>query len=918
MKKLTVLVLLILSLVMTACAPSESVSGGNQDSEATDVQGEQVGEELIVPEEPVASEEPEEPEIYEDLPVPEEPKYLLTVEGVTLENGENLKAFEFGESVTLVAQDKEDAVFLYWQENGSILTNAKTLSVTVESDRFIKAVYAEKSQGELEFNTEDGKTYYVAGMGSVSGDTLIIPDTYNSKPVTKIAMTAFKDNTQIKTVVIPDTVTSIGKNAFSGCTSLEYISIPSSVEKIEANEFSDCTSLKTVALGINMDISLGINSVQTVFITEGVEKINFEGLKNVKAVFLPESVKEIDDNAFKNCASLIKVNIPEGIESIGDMAFYGCHSLGNIDFPESLKEIGKYAFFQCRSMTELNLPQLLSMDDGAFEACKGISSLTLPDSLLTLPEYAFTECVGLTRVTLGINATEIGKSAFKNCERLTDIALPDTLMVIGGDAFKGCVALSDISLPHNVVEMGAGVFEDCSALTKISLPERLYEIDTDAFRNCTSLREITVCVNTKKAEMGAFNGVDKFNATVYYNGTQSEWEKSFAGASAFEEMVMKFQANTHYDFDSGLRYTSNGDGTCHIGRIDGAELTVSELIIPEKSPKGDIITHIDKDTFNSNQNIKTLVIEAPLKYIPTGAFSSCSKLVSVTLPETVEIIDDTAFANCYSLTSINLPEGVRIIGARAFDYCQSIESLVLPTGLEVIGESAFTGCKSLKEVTLGEKVKSVDRYAFSFCQSLEKINMNCVDTVFGSSVFTTNSNASVYYGKGLEGWLSLDMKFGLLSNGMKLFIDGAELTEVVIPESVTEIKEYAFSNVKSLKKVVFHDGVKKVGGGAFNYCSGLEEIILPEGLTQIETGAFAHCDRVSRIVIPASVTYMSEYAFTGTGFDEIYYNGTRDDWYSVNSLKKSGLGYTVIWYSEEQPTAKGYYWRWVDSQRVKW
>jgi hypothetical protein len=142
--------------------------------------------------------------------------------------------------------------------------------------------------------------------------TLTISGTGN-----KITENAFKNNTSIKTVIVPDCVTSIGSSAFKDCTSLENVSLPG-VTSIESHVFNGCTSLKTIS----------IPSVTS------IEPYVFNGCTSLETISIP-SVTSIEPYAFKDCTSLETVSLP-GVTSIGSYAFNGCTSLTDVTMSKTL------------------------------------------------------------------------------------------------------------------------------------------------------------------------------------------------------------------------------------------------------------------------------------------------------------------------------------------------------------------------------------------------------------------------------------------------------------------------------------------------------------------------------------------------------------------------------------------------------
>ena len=99
--------------------------------------------------------------------------------------------------------------------------------------------------------------------------------------------------------------------------------------------------------------------------------------------------------------------------------------------------------------------------------------------------------------------------------------------------------------------------------------------------------------------------------------------------------------------------------------------------------------------------------------------------------------------------------------------------------------------------------------------------------------------------------------------GEYAFFDCKSLTEIVIPNSVTEIGKSAFQGCSSLTEVVIPEGVTKIGEWAFNYCSSLTKVVIPNSVTEIGGTAFAHCTSLTKVVIPENVTGIAANAFEG-------------------------------------------------------
>ena len=87
------------------------------------------------------------------------------------------------------------------------------------------------------------------------------------------------------------------------------------------------------------------------------------------------------------------------------------------------------------------------------------------------------------------------------------------------------------------------------------------------------------------------------------------------------------------------------------------------------------------------------------------------------------------------------------------------------------------------------------------------------------------------------------------------------VTEAVIPDSVTSIKDEAFKGCKGLTSITIPDSVTSIGDGAFEGCKGLKSITIPDSVTSIGYGAFHGCNSLTSITIPDSVTSIENRTF---------------------------------------------------------
>ncbi len=233
------------------------------------------------------------------------------------------------------------------------------------------------------------------------------------------------------------------------------------------------------------------------------------------------------------------------------------------------------------------------------------------------------------------------------------------------------------------------------------------------------------------------------------------------------------------------------------------------------------------------------------KYSTTPWFKLVDSINSVVMDDSITSIGDYAFYSCDNLTSITIPDSVRTIGNSAFSCCDSLESVTIGDSVTTIGDDAFSSCGSLESVTIPDSVRTIGNYAFASCTS-----------------FT-----NVYYTGDIAGWCGItfaDNTSNPMSYAENVYIDGEILTNAtVIPDGITEIKNYAFCSCDKLESVTIGDSVRTIGNYAFAFCDSLESVTIGNSVITIGYYAFCGCTSLRSITIPKSVTEIKSDAFSG-------------------------------------------------------
>lgn len=99
--------------------------------------------------------------------------------------------------------------------------------------------------------------------------------------------------------------------------------------------------------------------------------------------------------------------------------------------------------------------------------------------------------------------------------------------------------------------------------------------------------------------------------------------------------------------------------------------------------------------------------------------------------------------------------------------------------------------------------------------------------------------------------------------------EGYDMTDIVIPDSVVEIGNDAFSECNCLTSIKFSKNLKTIGTGAFSYCDALTAVALPNNLKTIGKGSFSGCKALTTISFPKNLEYISDGAFEGSGLKTV-------------------------------------------------
>ena len=250
-----------------------------------------------------------------------------------------------------------------------------------------------------------------------------------------VAEEAFKGNTQLQTVYLPNCI-KVSSRAFAFCTNITSVNLPNCTTFSGSYNFLNNNSLSQIYVPLLNSIPFGA----------------FSDCTNLRSIDLPEATY-INNSAFFKCSSLSQINIPK-VSIISEGAFSGCSALKNIYGPECISFSGGIQFNMCTELETVDFPILYKINDYTFNSCHKLVSVSMP-LLYTL-----------------------GGNTFTNCSLLSELNLPFLHNFNSGYNFQSCSSLEKISFPlwysngyyYNRKEQ----FTNCSSLKEVTLGTGLY------------------------------------------------------------------------------------------------------------------------------------------------------------------------------------------------------------------------------------------------------------------------------------------------------------------------------------------------------------------------------------------------------------------------------------------------------------
>lgn len=575
------------------------------------------------------------------------------------------------------------------------------------------------------------------------------------------------------------------------------------------------------------------------------------GPDGINANFFAENIRSTDDlvtiTGIISQGVTEEITIPSEVRgvkvvAIGDNAFRNSSAarstIKTINLSSNITSIGTRAFQTLSLLENINIPRensLVRVNDNALTDTAYISKMKAAansgNSLQFLGNVLVAAPTDIgTNVTVPAGTKSIYYEAFADCKDFGVLSLPDGLEQIGGKAFSG-TTVREVTIPDSVTTIGSLAFANNTDLRTIRFPNNI------EFEHASTPNYLSGSTNVETlrydghAEVGIiFGGVDHdtltslTNITITDNADHSLIEDSLKDLPSLEELYIAEEIKTIED-----------------GALSGVT-TLSTISFPSE------LEYLGESSIEDTQYYKNLPDADSVIYFGKNLFKIKENQTSFTFREGTTGISPGAINNRAPITS--LVPTIKYIGAEALSGNSTITSIVLPE-LKMIGDKALANCLLLDEIDLSFEAELGD-LPFENCTKVTSLSLNITSSM--SRLFGTTLPA---------------------------------ITELEIPEGITEIAASTFRDYDSLVSVTLPSTLQKIGQNAFYGCANLESITIPERVVEIGAWAFAYCPKLKNVVFEETKTTYIDLGIVraryrlSIGYFAFAYNEALDDTFTV-------------------------------------
>ena len=729
--------------------------------------------------------------------------------------------------------------------------------------------------------------------------------------IKEIGNSAFGYCTALKTIEIP-ACTRILDSVFIGCTSLEEVTLPDGLISIGNNLFTNCNSLNKVTIlsgNVARYTFADCANLKEIFVGENVSSVAqgaFEDCASLQHLTLPRVEENTSFNEYYFNLSPVKYTY-NGTGSDGlypdKVKGYTVNSGGTTYVLQVPTSDAKW-YYQGAPLTVDGKQYEYSgkaVNVTSWETCVEISvGVTYKKPNVWAADFYYTADSSLQKLTVTDQLISMYDEVFDGCGCEIDIVekFPvESVSVVGTvDLFLDEFSLDDYVLR---VRHTDGWTEDLPLADYLTAEDK-NTLQTSGTHSLTINYGGQSCEFLINLKLHSFDDAVLEDLTTVYDGTAKHLQVT--GIPEDTEIIWENNGRTEpgeYTVTATLKKPYYEEKT----------LTAT-LAICQASYSIKYVLNVDEDVVNENPaeyafgqtlELKSLALPSmvfngwytdadftnKITEISAGDYGnkvlyakwssifyfSNGKITGVTsagkgfrfieIPKNIDGIEVTSIAQgalkgCDLLEKLALPfigENKDGSGETHFGYIfgaeyptynedyvpDSLKEVIIIGGTN-IGEQAFYNCSGLTSITIPDGVTSIGSSAFYNCSGLEEVHIT-----------------------DLAAWCAIEFDYSAnpLSYAHNLYLNGKLISDLVIPDSVTRIKGYAFQRCSSLTSITIPDSVTSIGSSAFYGCSGLTSVTIGNGVTSIGDNAFDSCSGLASVTIGNSVTSIGGSAFYG-------------------------------------------------------
>lgn len=774
----------------------------------------------------------------------------------------------------------------------------------------------------LEFAAVGSEAYELSGVGSFSGDVLVIPDKYEGKDVIGIAEGALQNQTAIREIIVTGRLEYIEANAFSGCSALVSISLPETVTDVKANAFSGCPALVTVKCvdfaqtedwengwkGDSSSASLladekdGLTPYELYFAAMAYINSNLDSytaVDNTRLIMNRDgsyssdilqfiAMLEMETYAYCEYAGLEfylyqSSRDYEGTQSSAAWYYNGYlyQSVGSTAIKaqcgsEFIRDSMQTAYESRPQFSEnfFNSVKFYKNGDGTYTLVVDVSGDAMTEFLASQEGGSFVGQTGFsyTTVVYEYNFDANGNLTYCGCvadfifENITTDAQGNPLSLTGQVLLDQ--TYTDVGTLTSIKTAPSGSFAD-------QTPPNSSQCTHPSYVQKTVKGKAATCT-----EAGISDGV--YCGACLRNITVSE-VISPLGHDMQDGKCTRCETEDAPEAVLSFEFNSDGKTATLVGIL---ELNGDEIVIPADI-HGVLITKIDKDAFKNVTYLYSISVPASVTEIEAGAFEGITGLKKISLPASL------VSSLPKDIEEVEINSG-KVISAGSFVDFKSLFKITLPYELEEIEDGAFVGCDKLLVIYNNSdylyNIFAGNTDNGGIAANAEQVLRGDAETsVFVQGDFVFKRNGEIYtlvryYGNAER--LVLPSSF----NGHHYFVDlqifenRTEIKAVIAPAlaepsgetpeitSITYIEGNAnlIATISSAGAPI--EEIVITGGSTFSYF--LENVdTLKKVTSYVDIGSYclSYCENLQTVILGEGATGIGSYSFRGcTSLKEVY------------------------------------------------